>query len=912
MNIKSITSLNIGKRLGISFSIILTLLVGIGMYGASIMQNLAGLTDKLYNHPFSVSTSMLEINNDATEMHLILQEGVLSGSTAALQQAKISMMNIETHAMKKFTHVEQAFLGDKTQVLEAKALFIGWQPIWQQMLDMAEQGKSSRQITIYDDQVNNPHFEAMLKSNHDLIDFSFSKADEFMNNAHLSRDEAINSIYSALAAAVLLVLALSYLVTRSIVRPVQRCAEIAENIAEGNFNNDIDSSRQDEVGDVLKAMQQMQSVLFTKLSQEKEDAARIGTALDNASANVMMADVDYNIIYMNDALTAMFSKNEQDLKKALPDFDVKNLIGQSIDVFHKDPSHQRRLLDGLKSSYTTPDMELGGVWLRITVNPVFDDDGKRVATVTEWDDRTLARQAEASAAQAFRVTTALDRVSSGVMMADEENTIIFMNDAVTRMFKDGEATIRQQMPNFNADKLMGMNMDAFHKNPAHQQGMVKALSSKHETNLNIAGLHFKFVANPVVDDEGKRVGTVVEWTDRTPEVLLEQQVEREVTSVVEAAKKGQLSLRVNTQGLDGLVHGLSESLNTLLDTIEQAMSDTIEGLNALEQGDLTHRIVNQHEGVFEDIKQANNNTATNLAALIQEVRMTSEEVMQGSSEISEGNTTLSSRTQEQAAALEEIASSIEEMASTVEQNADNAKQGMQLASNARSQAEDGSKVVDNAVQAMDEISRSSRSIADIIGVIDEIAFQTNLLALNAAVEAARAGDQGRGFAVVAAEVRSLAERSAASAKEIKGLINTSLESVDKGKALVDKSGDMLDEILISSGKVNDVIAEISAASQEQASSSSQISNAVNEMDNMTQQNAALVEETAAASQSLDDKAMSLETLMQKFNTGDVASRKNNAALAEAQQDLVRIGHQAAKPSKKKAAKVSTDDAWDEF
>ena len=228
------------------------------------------------------------------------------------------------------------------------------------------------------------------------------------------------------------------------------------------------------------------------------------------------------------------------------------------------------------------------------------------------------------------------------------------------------------------------------------------------------------------------------------------------------------------------------------------------------------------------------------------MRGSSEQVGTASKQISEGNSNLSQRTQEQASALEETASSMEEMTSTVKQNADNTRQANQLVANARTQAQDGGEVVTKAVAAMEQINTSSKKIADIIGVIDEIAFQTNLLALNAAVEAARAGEQGRGFAVVATEVRNLAQRSATAAKEIKGLINDSVDKVKSGSELVDASGKALAEIVGSVKKVADIIAEIAAASQEQSSGIDQINKAVMQMDEMTQQNAALVEEAAAA------------------------------------------------------------------
>ena len=259
-----------------------------------------------------------------------------------------------------------------------------------------------------------------------------------------------------------------------------------------------------------------------------------------------------------------------------------------------------------------------------------------------------------------------------------------------------------------------------------------------------------------------------------------------------------------------------------------------------------------------------------LRTAIGQVKASSDVLLRTAAEIESGNTDLSQRTEEQASSLEETASSMEEMTSTVKQNADNTRQANQLASSTRDQAEKGGAVVAKAVTAMREINESSKKIADIIGVIDEIAFQTNLLALNAAVEAARAGEQGRGFAVVASEVRTLAGRSADAAKEIKGLISDSVEKVEQGSELVDESGKTLQEIVNGVKKVTDIIAEIAASSQEQANGIEQVNSAVMQMDEMTQQNAALVEEAAAASSEMTGKVKLLAGLALQFKMEDNA------------------------------------------
>jgi methyl-accepting chemotaxis protein len=337
-----------------------------------------------------------------------------------------------------------------------------------------------------------------------------------------------------------------------------------------------------------------------------------------------------------------------------------------------------------------------------------------------------------------------------------------------------------------------------------------------------------------------------------------------VGGIVKAAMAGDFSQRVSLDGKDGVIRNLAAAMNSMCDNVGKVMDDLVGMLGSLAEGDLTKRISAHYEGTFGVLKDSANTTAERLTDTISKIKAAATEVANASAEISTSTTDLSQRTEEQAAGLEETSASMEEISVTVKKNAENAQQANQVTNSTRTIADRGGAVVAEAVGAMSRIEESSRKIADIIGVIDEIARQTNLLALNAAVEAARAGDAGRGFAVVASEVRSLAQRSSQAAKDIKDLITSSSSQVQEGVDLVNRAGTSLNEIVESIKQVADIVAGIASASNEQAVGIDQVNKALAQMDEVTQQNSALVEENAATAKTLEQQSSTMDQQVSYF------------------------------------------------
>ena len=596
-----------------------------------------------------------------------------------------------------------------------------------------------------------------------------------------------------------------------------------------------------------KKMSKAPAKTKTKASAQADMSGFYLGALEQSQNNILLCDRNLVITYANSTAKKTLVALEPEIKKVLPKFNVNTVVGTCIDDFHLDPSKQRRILSDPANMPHKADIQIGPLTLSLLVTAVMGPNGDYLGNALEWADVTEKRKMEQQALAMSK--------SQAVIEFNLDGTVVTANDNFLACL------------GYSLDEIKGKHHRMF-ADPAFANSLeYQALWTKLNRGEFDTGVYKRIAKggreiwiqasyNPIFDASGKPYKVVKFATDIT------------------AQKQSQIDM-------------------------EKLVAEAQAVLGRLASNDLTLEMTETYRGDLDKVKTSINAVVQNLTQTITTVREAVQAVSSGAEQITKGNEDLSQRTSEQASALEETSASMEEMTSTVKQNADNAKQANQLAIAARDIADKGGSVTVRAVEAMGEINKSSKKIADIITVIDEIAFQTNLLALNAAVEAARAGEHGRGFAVVAAEVRNLAQRSATAAKEIKGLINESIQRVSDGSELVNQSGKTLEEIVSSVKRVTDIIAEITAASQEQAQGIDQVNKAIMQMDETTQQNAALVEETTSASQSMKDQAKELMSQMDVFVVNSSGGHTSARNAPPAARTATKPGITAAKPVLKK-------------
>jgi methyl-accepting chemotaxis protein len=625
--------------------------------------------------------------------------------------------------------------------------------------------------------------------------------------------------------------------------------------------------------------------------------------LATLSANVMLADKDLNITYVNPAVQQMLLGIEADLRRDLPHFDARNLVGANIDVFHKHPEHQRRMLQGLRGQHKAR-IVVGGRTLTFNASPLDDPAGRRLGYVVEWLDVTTeaqmthVQQNVASALEAASRNDLSVRVPTDDVNASDLPVCLATNTLIETLQNLDSEMSSLSSAHEKGDIDVVIDVEKFHGSFKVVAQGVNAMVGGHialtkQAMAVVAAFGVGDFEAPLEAFPGKKafINTTIEQVRTNLAALI-----ADTTMLAEAAIAGKLDVRADASRHQGGFRTIVEGIDNTLDSVIGPLTEVSRVLAGLEAGDLTQTITAEYRGQLEQLRQAANNTVARLAETVSQVVGSADQLANASSQISGASQSLSQSATEQAASVEQTSASIEQMAASISQNSDSATVTDGIARKTAIEANDGGSAVQQTVDAMKEIATK-------IEIIDEIAFQTNMLALNATIEAARAGEHGKGFAVVATEVGKLAERSQVAAKEIGELAAGSVRTAERAGAL-------LQAIVPSIGRTSDLVQEIAAASGEQTIGVGQINTAMTQMSQITQQNASSSEELAATAEEMMSQTAHLQQLMQFFTLDQ--RRRNVSTESASTARPIDVGKVPGQTRRQQQTPAGFDAKFDRF